>query len=35
LHMAEYDSIDKATIIEGVKYYDIANFSFTWELVQD
>ena len=35
LHMAEYDSIDKAIIIEGVKYYDIANFSFTWELVQD
>lgn len=33
-HMSEYDSIDKAIIIDGVKYYDIANFSFTWELVE-
>ena len=35
LHMPQYDEIIKATIIDGVKYYDIANFSFTWELVQD
>ena len=35
LHMPQYDSIDKAIIIEGVKYYDIANCNYTWELVQD
>ena len=34
-HLPEYDSIDKGTTIDGVKYYDIANCNYTWELVQD
>jgi hypothetical protein len=34
-HLPQYDSIDKGTTIDGVRYYDIANCNYTWELVQD
>jgi|TARA_R110000868_G_C10736288_1_gene752017 hypothetical protein len=35
LHMSEHDWKDKPTIIDGVKYYEVANCNYTWELAQD
>jgi hypothetical protein len=34
LHIPEYDAIDMVIIIDGFKYYDIGNYSITWELVE-